>query len=234
MKTIKQPVKLAIDEIKVDPHFDEMTKQQQRHGVLLPGNIRVIICGPSNCGKTNALMNLLYNENGLAFQNLYLYSKSRYQPKYQELEQVLKLVPEIGYFPFDDNETVIPPEEAAPNSIFIFDDVACESQQHIRSYFCMGRHKNIDSFYLNQTYTRIPKHLIRDNANFIVLFKQDYTNLRHIYNDHVNTDMGFNKFCEICQFCWNSSKFGCLVLDKTRDLNDGRYRLGFDEFIIID
>ena len=66
MKTIKQPVKLTIDEIKVDPHFDEITKQQQRHGVLLPGNIRAIICGPSNCGKTNALMNLLYNENGLA------------------------------------------------------------------------------------------------------------------------------------------------------------------------
>jgi len=30
----------------------------------------------------------------------------------------------------------------------IFDDVACEKQNNIRSDFCMGRHKNIDSFYL--------------------------------------------------------------------------------------
>jgi len=42
----------------------------------------------------------------------------------------------------------------------------------------MGRHKNIDSFYLCQTYS--PKHLIRDNANFIIMFKQDDLNMRHI------------------------------------------------------
>ena len=147
---VKQSVSLPIGEIecKEDSHVE------RRHGLLLPNTIRAIICGPSNCGKTNLLMNLIYNENGLAFQNIYLYSKSRYQAKYQELERVLEMVPEIGYFPFDDNESVISPEEARPNSIFIFDDVACEKQQHIRAYFCMGRHKNIDSIYCTQSYTR--------------------------------------------------------------------------------
>ena len=198
MKTIKQSVSLPINEIKCkSDHLIE----PRRHGILLPNSIRAIICGPSNCGKTNLLMNLLYNPNGLSFQNIYLYSKSRYQAKYQELEQVLNLIPEIGYFPFDDNEEVIPPNEAKENSIFIFDDVACEKQTHIRAYFCMGHHKNVDSFYLTQTYTRVPKHLVRDNANLLVLFKQDFTNLKHIYHDHVNTDMSFDKFCEMCQHC---------------------------------
>jgi len=59
----------------------------------------------------------------------------------------------------------------------------------------MGRHKNVDSFYLAQTYTPIPKHLVRDNANSIVLFKQDFINIKHVYYDQVNTDMTFNKFC---------------------------------------
>ncbi|KYN28024.1 hypothetical protein ALC57_02564, partial [Trachymyrmex cornetzi] len=44
-----------------------------------------------------------------------------------------------------------------------------------------------------QTYARIPKHLIRDNANLLILFKQDGTNLKHVYNDHVNTDMSYDE-----------------------------------------
>ena len=230
MKIVKQSVSLPIDEIKAS----EERVVERKHGILLPNSIRAIICGPSNCGKTNLLMNLLYNENGLAFQNIYLYTKSRYQTKYQQLESVLKMVPEIGYFPFDDNESVIHPDEAKPNSIFIFDDVACEKQHHIRSYFCMGRHKNIDSFYLAQTYSRIPKHLIRDNASLIILFKQDFVNVKHVYHDHVNTDMTFNQFCEMCKQCWSCSNYSCLVIDKASELNAGRYRKGFDEYIIID
>jgi len=231
MKFISQPVKITLGEIKVDPKFNQMNIVR-KHGPLLPNNIRAIICGPSNSGKTNVLLNLIYSENGLAFENIYLYSKSRYQPKYLELEEILKKTPEIGYFPFDDNESVIPPNEARQNSIFIFDDVACERQEHIRAYFCMGRHRNVDSFYLAQTYTRIPKHLVRDNANFLILFRQDHLNLRHIYNDHVNTDMSFKEFCDMCGKCWNSSDYQCFVVDKTKEVNDGRYRRGFDEYIM--
>lgn len=42
-----------------------------------------------------------------------------------------------------------------------------------------------------QTYTRTPKHLIRDNANLIILFKQDDLNLKHVHADHVGADMAF-------------------------------------------
>ena len=93
-------------------------------------------------------------------------------------------------------------KEALPNSIFVFDDVACDNQNIIREYFSMGRHTNIDCFYLCQTYAKIPKHLIRDNANFLILFKQDGTNLKHIYNDHVNTDILYENFCTLCHLCW--------------------------------
>ncbi|KAL6256683.1 hypothetical protein P5V15_012802 [Pogonomyrmex californicus] len=59
----------------------------------------------------------------------------------------------------------------------------------------MGRHSNVDCFYLCQTYARIPKHLIRDKANLLILFKQDGTNLKHVYNDHDSywTDVGWLK-----------------------------------------
>lgn len=210
-----------------------LSPENKRHGDLLPNTIRAIFVGPSNCGKTNALFALILQPNGLRFENVYLYSKSLNQAKYKFLANILNNVPGVKYITFDAHEQVISPAECKPNSLMIFDDVACENQSHIRSFFSMGRHKFVDSFYLCQTYTRIPKHLIRDNANFLVIFKQDEMNLKHIYEDHVNTDMTYEKFKKMCLTCWNSDKFGFLVIDKDSDINKGRYRKGFDCFINI-
>lgn len=217
----------------IDSHtLDASEQDKKRHGELLPNTIRGLIVGPSNCGKTNVMMSLLEDKNGLVFENIYLYSKSLFQPKYVFLEKIITAIKGMGFFTFSDNATVIKPEDAKPNSVFIFDDIACEKQDNVRNYFSMGRHNKIDSFYLNQTYTRIPKHLIRDNANFIVIFKQDELNLRNLYNDHVNTDMTWNDFRELCRLCWNE-KYGFVTIDKDRDLNNGRYRKMLDTFVKI-
>ena len=159
----KQPVHLPVI------NFDTLIRQhteEKRHGDLLPNTVRAIVCGPSNCGKTNAVMALITDPNGLRFENIYVYSKSLNQPKYVLLKKLLEPVEGVGYFAFQDHEQVVAPDEARPRSVIIFDDVACEKQDHIRSYFCMGRHRLVDCFYVCQTYTRIPKHLVRENANF--------------------------------------------------------------------
>ncbi|KYN20688.1 hypothetical protein ALC57_06947 [Trachymyrmex cornetzi] len=33
-------------------------KETRKHGNMLPASIRAIVCGPSNCGKTNVLISL--------------------------------------------------------------------------------------------------------------------------------------------------------------------------------
>ncbi|KAG7301834.1 hypothetical protein JYU34_013222 [Plutella xylostella] len=217
-------------------HFDNLstldsTNKTFRHGTLLPNTIRCVICGPSNCGKTNLMIGLLLHENGLRYQNVYVYSKTLHQPKYIFLDKVLRLVPSISFTKFHANQQVLSTEEAKPNSIIIFDDVACENQNNMRDYFAMGRHKNIDSFYLNQTYSKIPKQLIRDNANLIVLFKQDNINLRHVYDEHVNTDMSWHKFIEMCTKIW-SEPYSYLVINKDCEKNKGYYRKQFDTFVV--
>lgn len=206
-------------------------------------------------------MSLIYNTEGVSFKNLYVVGKSLYQPKYQELGLVMKSIPEIGFFVIPDLSTVPCPDEILPFSIIIFDDVATENDrnQHLRAYFSMGRHKHVDSFFLCQTYSSIPKQLVRDNANVsiththrnvkkkqhhvfsfvflfsriqvLVLFRQDQQNLKHVYNDHVNPDVPFSKFCDMCALAWNSNQFGCLVINRECDINNGRYRIGFDQFI---
>lgn len=225
MRLIKQDVSLPVRNADV-----KNVVRKKKHGPLLPDSIRGLIVGPSNCGKTNVMISLLEHQNGLKFENVYIYSKSLHQPKYKYLHQIISSVPGMEINTFANNCDVIPPEDAKPNSIFIFDDVACGKQDNIRAYFCMGRHNSIDSFYLCQTYTHIPKHLVRDNANFIVVFKQDDMNLKHIYNDHVNTDMSFMDFRSICGRCWRK-KFGFLTIDKDSPIKDGRYRMEFDTFI---
>lgn len=225
-------LKNTADKLRVT-NFDVVAgagSTMRRHSSLLPDTVRSIVCGPSNSGKTNVLFNLLFNPNGLKFANVYVFSKSLQQPKYKFLENVLGNTKEIGYYTFSDNDSVINPSEAEPNSIMVFDDIACEKHDNIRNYFTMGRHNNIDSFYLGQTYSRIPKQLIRDNANLLVLFKQDDLNLRHIYNDHVNTDMVFSSFKTICASAWKD-KHGFVVIDKDSEPEDGRYRIGFDQIV---
>lgn len=224
MKLIKQPISLNVNNI----NFKDSV-HQIKHSALLPNTIRCIICGPSNCGKTNVMISLLLHKNGLKFQNLYLYSKTTFQPKYRFLSEVLRRVPQINFNEFSDNKEVIAPSEALPNSVFIFDDVVCEKQINIRNYFSMGRHKQIDCFYLSQTYSKIPKQLLRDNANFLIIFKQDDVNLKHIYEEHVNSDLSWNQFKDICKTVW-SNPYQFLLINKDSPLSNGRYRQNFDAF----
>lgn len=225
MKVIKQPLTLNVE------NCDLGFKQTVRHSKLLPSCIRCIITGPSGCGKTNLIITLIEHPNGLSFEHVKIYSKSLSQPKYEYLEQLLKSIPGITFSAYGSSDNVISPENVERNTIFLFDDVSCDKQNVMRDYFCMGRHKLVDCFYLCQTYTRIPKHLIRDNANLIILFKQDEMNLKHVYTDHVGTDMTYNQFKDICSFCW-CDNYGFLVMNKECELNNGRYRKGFDHFII--
>lgn len=226
MKFIKQPENFSVSVIVEE---DSMIK---KHSNLLPNSIRGIICGPSNCGKTNLMISLLIHPHGLKFESIYVYSKSLYQPKYEYLRRLCETIEDISYNEYSENSNVIDPSKVKKNSIFIFDDIACNSQAKIQEHFAMGRHKNVEPFYLCQTYSKIPKQLIRDNCNLVILFRMDDLNLKHVYEDHVNTDMTFKEFRSMCSKCWDVP-YGFLTIDKDSDIKDGRYRKGLDTYIVL-
>lgn len=230
MKFIKQKKNFSI--INFDKIVSKKTVRK-KHGDLLPNTIRCIICGPSNSGKTNLMLNLLFSSKGLFFENVYVFSKSLYQNKYRFLQCVLKNLSGINYFSYSENESVPHPNDVKKNSIMIFDDVSCGKQDNIKEYFSMGRHNGVDTFYICQTYSYVPKQLVRDNANFLILFKQDERNLRHIYHDHVNTDMSYETFKQMCIKIWGETRNSFVTIAKDGDLDKGRYRAGLDTFIKI-
>lgn len=225
MKVEKQKISLPVKQFEFE---GGCLKKKKKHGKLLPNNIRALLVGPSNCGKTNLMLSLITDPNGLRFENVYLFSKSSDQPKYEFLGKVLDLVKGVEYFRLDNK--FLKTQDVKLNSVCVFDDVITEKQGPIEDFFSMGRHRGIDSFYLGQTYSRIPKQLIRDNANFIVLFKMDEGNLRHAYNDHAAADMPYNTFRDICNECWKEPH-GFIVIDKNCSKNDGGYRRGLDSYI---
>jgi len=55
--------------------------------------------------------------------------------------------------------------------------------------------------------------------------------LKHVYKDHMNTDMSYEDFSKLCRNCWQQ-KYGFLVIDKDITLTNGRYRKGFNEFAV--
>lgn len=231
MRFIEQDNKLDIKNIDT-----QILEKPSRHGPLLPDSIRGILVGASSSGKTNVMINLLTHINGLKFENVYIYSKTLNQEKYVLLKQIFDGIKEANLYTFTVANDVIKPQLTKPNSIFIFDDIICDIQTPIREYFSMGRHFGANSiFFLNQSYSKILKQQVRDNCNFLIIFKQDDRNLGHIFHDHCSTDfLDFSEFRKLCYSCWNHDSYGFIVIDKTRNMNDGRYRRGFDVYISLD
>ena len=63
------------------------SKGDRKNSPLLPHNIRGLIIGKSNCGKTTLLLNLLLRDGWLDYNQLKVFGKSLHQPEYQILRQ---------------------------------------------------------------------------------------------------------------------------------------------------
>jgi hypothetical protein len=198
IKTLDKKSKMTIQ------NFDTY-KPPKRLNELFPNVIRSIICGPSNCGKTNVLLNILTK---IHHSNIIICSKTSYQDKYKYLENIIKEFNKICVkhnmepreYKTCSLDSLPDPEEIPTCSVIVFEDISTESQDKIANYFAYGCHNNISCFYLSQTYSKIPKQLIRDNVNFIILFLQDRTNLKHVFDDHIS-DIDFELFKKNCNLC---------------------------------
>ena len=136
----------------------------------MPADVfRMLICGPSNSGKTNILLHMLY-------ELIYLFSKNLRQNKYQKLLQDFaeKINPQVSYDAIEAyGDEIIPLEElpADNQKLVVFDGLVCEKKQNsIINYFINGRHRNCCVIYLTQTFYKVPKN-IRDNCSRFCIFR---------------------------------------------------------------
>ena len=70
--------------INFDEYTNENKKQPNLNWSYIPDHpYRILIIAGSGTGKTNAILNLLHNQQGI--DKIYLYAKDPYEDKYQYL-----------------------------------------------------------------------------------------------------------------------------------------------------
>ena len=171
------------------PNYDPGSSEsdyRQGHPCMPADVFRMLICGPSNSGKTNTLLHMLYEL--LEYDKIYLFSKNLHQNKYQDLLQKFaeKINPKVGYEVIEAHgDEIIPLEELPEDNqkIVVFDDLVCEKNQNsIINYFINGRHKNCCVIYLSQTFYKVPKD-IRINCSHLCIFRLDPKENKRIANE---------------------------------------------------
>ena len=226
---------------------------------LLPKNLRSLIVGKSNCGKTVLLLNLLLKKDWLDYNNLLFFGNSLHQKEYRILKkgfekklsklQILYLFQNKGTLAhieaydgpvygninaeFYENCANIPdPKSLDPSlkNLLILDDCYLGRQSKAAMYYTRGRHNNCDTIYISQNYFALPRASIRENSNFIVLFQQNAKSVEHIHRDHC-TDLPYEEFKKLCEDTW-SVKHNFAVIDLTSSPHAGKYRRNLNCFYI--
>lgn len=130
------------------------------HKIELP--FRMLISTASGGGKTNFLLNLIYQMNN-TFHKIIIITKEE-EALYSHLIDKLKNV-EIHY-------GGIVPEfermEKGDNGLIVFDDMVLTKNNKIGEIFIRGRKLGYSSIYISQSYFRTDK-LIRQNVNYVAL-----------------------------------------------------------------
>jgi len=186
--------------INNDPKLKDIQlviKQNESH---LPKHPALcLLVGPTACGKTNVMLNLLFGKKGskdnncLNYSRLFVFTKDLREPKYVYIQNQMESIAHKIGVPLDEiykaSEDLadVPKlsdldDEDCKNkmSVIIFDDMINEKNQDmIKEFYKAGRKKNFSIFYLGQSYHRIPI-FIRQQANYVCLWQSP--NKRQINN----------------------------------------------------
>jgi ABC-type dipeptide/oligopeptide/nickel transport system ATPase component len=143
-----------------NPHYET-------HHIKLP--FRMIIAGNSGSGKTQTLLNILYNMPD-TFDNIWYITKNKDEPLLNFLDDKLKnqgFILDEGIESLPDLDKM----DKEKNNLIILDDLVNEplkQQRPICDYVIRCRKKSCSFVYISQSFYAVPK-LIRDNITYLIL-----------------------------------------------------------------
>jgi len=188
---------------------------------LFPKPVRCLIIGPSGSGKTNLIFNIV-TKYWIHYDNLYVFTKNINQPVYEKMKEVFTYVDNIEAFITD--EDIISVDDCKSNSLVIFDDYILDKQDMMKDYFIRSRSKNISCIYISQNYGLLDLKTIRQNCNFLIIFKQLDFYTKKIWKDLISSVIGFDKFKSLCLACWKL-EFGFISINLTNNKIYNKFKL---------
>ena len=170
-------------------------------------NIRTLIKGSSNCGKT-------YLRNHILLQ------------KQEPIFIITKSINQYTNIKAQTSDEIQPLNEYE-NSVVVFDDMLLSKQEsNIDLFFTRWHHNNIDIYYISQSYFHLPKNTIRINSNIIILIKQTLRDIILLFHDIAGLDMNLEEWKQLCRKAWEND-YDFLQIDRFANIGNGRYTIRY-------
>ena len=195
---------------------------------------RILLVGGSGSGKTNALLNLIYNQPDI--DKIYLYAKDPYEAKYQYL---IKNREKVGLNYFNDPKAFIEysndMQDVYENTedynlgknceiIIVFDDMIADMINNkklnpvVTEWLIRGRKLNISIVFITQSYFKVSNDVWLNSTHFFVMESPNKRELKQIALNH-SSDTDFKDFIKIYKKC-TAKQYSFLANDTTLPSDD--------------
>ena len=176
----------------------------------------ILIIGGSGSGKTNALLNLIIQENDI--DKIYLYTKDLSEPKY---EFFIKKQENVGIKHLRDPNAFIECSNTMDgvyeniddynsnrqrNILIVFEDMIADImtnkkfQAIIKELFIRCRKLNISLVFITQSYFSVPKDVRLNSTHYLIMKINNKRELQNIAINH-SADIDYKGFMKIYKEC---------------------------------
>ena len=216
--------------INFDDYTDENKIKQNSKWPYIPDHPhRILIIGVSGSGKTNALLNLINNQQDI--DKIYFYAKDSFEAKYQHL---INKREKIRLNHYDDPKAFIEYsndmqdvykniDEYNPDKenkiLIVFDDMIADMINNkklnsiVTELFIRGRKLNISLVFITQSYFKVPKDVRLNSTHFFIMKIPNKRELQQIALNH-SSDINSKDFIKIYKK-YTAEPYSFLVNDAT-------------------
>ena len=219
----------------LDNITNENNKEHNEKCPYIPDHpLRILIIGGSGSRKTNALLNLIKEQDDI--DKMYLYAKHLSEPKY---EFFIKKYEDAGIKHLNDSKAFIECSdimddvykyinEYNPNRkrkiLIVFDDIIADImtnkkfQAIIKELFIRCRKLHISLAFITQSYFSVPKDARSNSTHYLIMKINNKRELQNIAINH-SVDTDYKDFMKIYREC-TKKPFSFLTIDTTLPTRD--------------
>ena len=216
--------------INLDSIINENNEEHNKKWPYIPDHpYRILIVGGSGSEKTNALLNLINEQEDI--EKIYLYAKDLSEPKY---EYLIKNCENAGIKHLNDSKAFIECSNTMndvyenidnynPNRkrkiLIVFDDMIADImtnkkfQAIIKELFIRCRKINISLVFITQSYFSVPKDVRLNSTHYFIMKINNKRELQNIAINH-SADIDYKDFMKIYREC-TKEPYNFLTIDTT-------------------
>ena len=216
--------------LNLDSITNKNNKIHNKKWLSIPDHsYKILIIGGSGSGKTDALFNLINEQNDI--NKSYLYARDLSEPKY---EYLIKTRENAGIKHINNSNTFIECSNTMddvyenihdynPNRIrkilIVFDDMIADImtnkkfQAIIKELFIRCRKLNISLVFITQSYFSVPKDVRLNSTHYLIMKINNKRELQNIVINH-SADIDYQDFIKIYREC-TKEPFNVLTIDTT-------------------